>query len=69
MSHILDWKKHYKPIYNYLTLDFCVLSFDGHQKNYSRFVRIVVYHFMNYSRSSLLKSSAECSRNQSPNLS
>ena len=25
MSHFLAWKKHYKPKYKYLTLDFCVL--------------------------------------------
>ena len=26
MSHFLAWKKHYKPKYKYLTLDFCVLT-------------------------------------------
>ena len=55
MSHYLVWKEHYKPKYNYLTLDFCVLT------KIIIFVRFCLVRilFMN-SRSSLLKSNAEC---------
>ena len=66
MSHFLVWKEHYKPKINYLTLDFCVLTFAIRFR-----LRIVVYDFRKLLIILVLllpKSSVECSPNQSLNL-
>ena len=43
MSYFLAWKEHYKPEYNYLTLDYCALIFGRSSTNKNQKIKHFIY--------------------------